>query len=225
MSHTLQPQPTTAVPATARPAPRLLLTGGIVAGPLFLLTGFVQGVLRDGFDFSRNALSQLSLGDLGWIQVLAFLLTGGLVVAGAAGTHHVLRGRTGGVWAPRLLGVFGLSFVCAAFFSADPGAGFPAGAPEARVTSLSTHGVLHLVTGMVGYLALCAAFLVLARSFAADGERRWALASRLVPVAVLAGFAASSASVAAFTIGAGLGLLWLTVLMLHLNRSTGTRPM
>lgn len=213
-----------AAPRLAPPLlPRLLLAGGVVAGPLFLAMGLAQGLTRDGFDFSRNALSQLSLGDLGWIQVTAFLVAGFLVIAGATGMRQLLRGSPGGTWAPRLIGVFGASFLCAAAFTADPGAGFPAGAPDARAASLSTHGSLHLISGTVGYLALCAAFLVLARHFAAEHRRGWALACRLVPVGILAGFAASSATVAAFTAGAGFGLLWLTVLSIItiLNARTG----
>ncbi|GBP99743.1 DUF998 domain-containing protein [Streptomyces spongiicola] len=202
--------------APARPAARALLAGAAAAGPLFLGAGLTQGLTRDGFDFTRNALSQLSLGDLGWIQITAFLLTGVLLLAGAAGMSRALRGTPGGTWAPRLIGVFGGSFLLAGVFAADPGAGFPAGAPEARAVSLSAHGAVHMFAGMVGYLALCAAFLVLARHFATQGRRGWAVASRIAPAVVLAGFAGSSAGVLAFTAGAGLGLLWLTAVTARL---------
>ncbi|MFF9144685.1 DUF998 domain-containing protein [Streptomyces sp. NPDC014861] len=182
---------------------------GVAAGPLFLAAGVAQGVLRDGFSFGRNALSQLALGAEGWIQTVSFLVTGVLLVGGAWGLRRVLRGRPGGSWGPALVGVFGVSFWVAAGFPADAGAGFPVGAPEATV--MTGHGTVHMLAGMVGYVALCAAFVVLGRSFAAAGLRAWAIASRVVPVGVLAGFMASAWSVAAFTAGAGLGLLWLSV--------------
>ncbi|MEU5179992.1 DUF998 domain-containing protein [Streptomyces longwoodensis] len=201
----------------ARPVPRVLPAAGIAAGPLFLAAGLTQGLTRDGFDFSRNALSQLSLGTLGWIQVTVFLLTGLLVIGGAIAVRQALRDTPGGTWAPRLLGVFGASFLLAGFFPADPGAGFPAGAPEDRVARLSAHGTVHMVAGTVGHLALCAAFLVLARHFAARRQRGWAVAARLVPVGVLAGFAASATTVAAFTAGAGLGLLGLSAVTARLT--------
>ncbi|MEU9791226.1 hypothetical protein AB0E27_11455 [Streptomyces sparsogenes] len=67
-----------------------------------------------------------------------------------------------------------------------------------------------MLSGTVGYLALCAALLVPARHFAAHGRRGWALAYRLLPWGVIAGFAASATTVAAFTAAAGLGLLALT---------------
>ncbi|MEU8521338.1 DUF998 domain-containing protein [Streptomyces sp. NPDC048577] len=214
------PSAVVAVSAPVLPATRALLAGAVLAGPLFLGAGVIQGLTRDGFDFTRNALSQLSLGDLGWIQVVAFLLAGVLVIAGAAGMRRTLREAPGGTWAPRLIGVFGASFLLAGAFAADPGAGFPAGAPEARAASLSTHGAVHMAGGMVGYLALCVAFLVLARHFAVQGRRGWAVASRVVPAVVLAGFAGSSASVLAFTAGAGLGLLWLTAVTTRLMTET-----
>jgi hypothetical membrane protein len=204
------------VSAPARPATRALLAGAAVAAPLFLGAGLTQGLTRDGFDFTRNALSQLSLGDLGWIQVTTFLLTGVLVIAGSVGIRQALRDAPGGTWAPRLIGAFGASFLLAGTFPADPGAGFPAGATTARATSLSTHGAIHMFSGMVGYLALCAAFFVLARHFAAQNRRGWAVASRIVLAGILAGFAGSSATVLAFTAGAGLGLLWLTMVTTRL---------
>ncbi|MFJ6793944.1 DUF998 domain-containing protein [Streptomyces sp. NPDC091268] len=203
--------PVTRVPRTAV---RPWLAGGIAAAPVFLAAGVAQGVARDGFDFSRNALSQLALGEVGWVQTVNFLLTGTMLVMGAVGLRRVLGGGPGGTWGPVLVGVFGASFWAAAAFPADAGAGFPAGAPDA--TMMSGHGAVHMAAGMVGYLALCAAFVVLASALAARGHRRWTVASRLVPVAVLAGFAASAASVLAFTAGAGFGLLWLTAVTIRL---------
>ncbi|KIF06390.1 hypothetical protein PL81_07705 [Streptomyces sp. RSD-27] len=215
MTHTLTaPRPVLSAAPASRSASRWTVVGGVVAGPLFLAAGVVQGLVRDGFDFTRNAISQLALGEAGWIQTASFVLTGALLIAGAAGLRRALPGGPGGTWGPALIGVFGLSFWVAAVFPADAGAGFPAGAPETTV--MSAHGTVHMAAGMLGYLALCAVFFVLARPLASRGLRGWALASRLVPVAVLAGFMASAASVLAFTAGAGLGLLWLSVVTARL---------
>ncbi|MFE5589859.1 DUF998 domain-containing protein [Streptomyces sp. NPDC056549] len=205
-----------AVPTSppARSAGRGLTAGAVVAGPLFLGAGIVQGLTRDGFDFGRHAISQLALGEAGWTQTVNFLIAGALLIAGAAGLRRLLGGGAGGTWGPALVGVFGASFWAAAAFPADAGAGFPVGAPEATV--MSGHGSVHMLAGMVGYLSLCAAFVVLARPLAARGHRGWAVASRLVPVAVLAGFMASAVSVLAFTAGAGLGLVALTAVTARL---------
>ncbi|WP_026411061.1 DUF998 domain-containing protein [Actinomadura oligospora] len=207
-AQTAQTLPTaqTVTPAASRSA----LACAMAAGPLFLAAGVIQGLLRDGYDFRRNAISQLSLGDLGWIQETSFVLTGVLIIIGAVGVRRALHGGPGGTWAPRLIAVFGASTLVSAVFAADPGAGFPAGTPEGQAASLSTHGTVHMVVGMVGFAALCASFVVLARRFSVQGRRGWATACRIVPVAVLAGFVGSAASVLSFTAGAGLGLVWLT---------------
>ncbi|MFH8800485.1 DUF998 domain-containing protein [Streptomyces sp. NPDC017936] len=222
MTHTLSaPQRTTPVATPARPPVRWALVGGVVAGPLFLVLGVGQGLARDGFDFTRNALSQLALGEAGWVQTVNFLLTGALLIAAATGLRRTLGGGAGGTWGPVLIGVFGASFWAAAAFPADAGAGFPAGTPD--TTTLSGHGAVHMTAGMVGYLALCAAFVVLARPLAAGGHHRWAVVSRLVPVAVLAGFTASATAVAAFTVGAGLGLVWLAAVTARLVTAPADR--
>jgi len=93
--------------STAGGANRLtenLLRCGIAAGPLYVIVGLAQVATREGFDVRRHALSLLSNGDLGWIQILNFLASGFLVIAGAKGLRKVLRGSRGGTWAP-LLGI------------------------------------------------------------------------------------------------------------------------
>ncbi|MEV6557679.1 DUF998 domain-containing protein [Nocardia sp. NPDC051756] len=200
--------------------PRTLLACGAAAGPLFLAVGLVLGLADDSFSFGRNALSQLSLGESGWIHRGVFLVTGALMCAGAAGIRQVLRGTTAGTWSPRLVAVLGTSFALNSVFSADPGAGYPVGTPSGPPPTMSAHGVVHLLGAGTGFLALCAAFVILARHFATTGQRGWALACRIVPAGVLAGFAASSASVVAFSAGAALGLGGLTAVAVHLRRTT-----
>ncbi|MEU3822257.1 DUF998 domain-containing protein [Streptomyces sp. NPDC030392] len=207
--------------STSGSAARGLMAGAVVAGPLFLAAGIAQGLVRDGFDFGRNAISQLALGEAGWIQTANFLAAGALLIAGAVGLRRTLGGGVGGTWGPALVGVFGASFWAAALFPADGGAGFPAGAPA--TTAMSGHGLAHMLAGTVGYLALCAALVVLARPLAAGGHRGWAVASRLVPAAVLAGFMASAVSVLAFTAGAGLGVVWLAAVTARLAMTPARR--
>lgn len=51
----------------------LLLTGGAVAGPIYLISGFTQAFTRPGFDITRHPFSILSNGPLGFIQISTFL--------------------------------------------------------------------------------------------------------------------------------------------------------
>ena len=85
------------------------------------------GLTREGFDLTRHAGSLLANGDLGWIQVINFVVTGLMLVAGAAGIRRALGG---GRWGPRLLAAYGVGVIGAGVFTADPTFGFPAGTPN-----------------------------------------------------------------------------------------------
>jgi hypothetical protein len=90
----------------------------VVAGPLYTIVGLIQMFIRPGYDIRRHALSLLSNGDLRWIQVANFEVSGLLVIAGALGMRRVLRDSRGGTWEPLLLGIYGLSLIGAGIFSA-----------------------------------------------------------------------------------------------------------
>ena len=61
-----------------------LLMAGFVAGPFFIVLSLLQAFTRDGFDWIRHPASLLSLGDLGFIQIANFVITGLLFIACAA---------------------------------------------------------------------------------------------------------------------------------------------
>jgi Protein of unknown function (DUF998) len=90
------------------------------------------------------------------------------------------RGAVDGRWAPRLLAGYGVGLVFAGLFRADPADGFPAGAPAGPAQQLSTHGMLHLLSGSAGFLCLIAACFVIARGMSRRDASRLALVARLV---------------------------------------------
>ncbi|TLS40502.1 DUF998 domain-containing protein [Streptomyces montanus] len=210
---------------------RSLLACGIVAGPFYVVVSLTQAWTRDGFDPTRHAWSLLANGSLGWIQMTNLMLTGLLVVAGAAGLRGApAQGATGtgtdagrgSTWAPRLLSVYGLSMVAAGVFRADPALGFPPGTPDAG-TSTSWHGMLHFVSGGVGFVCLVAACFVLAHRFAGAGLRGWAMFSRTTGVVFLTTFMALAASGGrvwanlTFTAAILLAWAWLSMTSMHFN--------
>ncbi|HEV8560192.1 MAG TPA: DUF998 domain-containing protein [Actinophytocola sp.] len=172
-----------ATPALSHQTARLL-TAGIVAGPLFLVVWALQAFTRDGFDPGRHPLSLLSLGDLGWIQIANFVVTGALFVACAVGLRRVLHPGPGGTWGPRLVGAVGAGLMVAGVFVTDAGAGFPAGAP-AGAPEMSWHGALHDVGYVVVTLSWTTVCLVFRGRFAALGQRGWARACVAIVVAAL----------------------------------------
>jgi hypothetical membrane protein len=171
---------------TAIGTTRTLLACGVLSGPLYVAVALLQVLTRDGFDLGRHPLSLLSLGDLGWIQIANFVVAGLLAIAFAVGSRRVLQPGQAGTWGPRLLGLYGLGLVAGGVFVADPGAGFPPGAPEGAPEQLSWHGALHAVAPPLAFLSLILACLVMARRFAGAGERAWAVYSVATAVGCLA---------------------------------------
>ncbi|HEV8653345.1 MAG TPA: DUF998 domain-containing protein [Actinomycetes bacterium] len=178
----------TAPPGAPTTQTTRLLACGIVAGPLFLAVGLTQAFTRDGFDLSRHPLSLLSLGELGWVQIANFVVTGVLYVACAAGMWRVLRPGRSGTWGPLLVGALGVGLIVAGVFVADPGAGFPPGAPAGAPEQISWHGILHEVGFVVAFVSWTAACFVFVRRFAALRQWGWvgACAAAVVAVLVLA---------------------------------------
>ncbi|WP_406073207.1 DUF998 domain-containing protein [Micromonospora sp. NBC_01638] len=192
---------------------RVLLIGGVLAGPIFAGSAIVQASTREGFDFRRHPVSVLSTGELGWVQIVTFLVTGVLCALAA----DVLRRRTGGgsVWLPRLLGLYGLGLVGAAIFSADPADGFPAGTPRGA-GQISWHGGLHFLVAAVAFVSLIVATVVAARRAAGQGERGRAAYSLATGVFFAVAWVAlivrpSPAVMVAFGLAVTFGWLWVSV--------------
>jgi len=204
---------------------RRLLACGLLAGPIYVGLSLLQALTRAGFDLTRHAWSLLSNGDLGWIQILNFLVTGALTIACAAGMRRVLKGQRGGTWGPLLIGVYGLGLMAAGVFTADPMDGFPLGTPPGPPSSVSWHGLLHLVSGAIGFLAMIGACFVFARRFAGLGEPGWAVYSAVTGVvffAAFAGIASGSnqpAIVLSFVGAVVLVFVWLALMSWRLLRS------
>ena len=166
---------------------QILLVCGAIAGPFYITLGVIQMLIRPGYDPTRHDLSLMSNGDLGWIQISNFVITGLLVIAGAVGMKHVLRGSRGGTWGPLLVGIYGLGLIGAGIFVADPALGFPPGTP-ADAHNLSGHGIMHFVTGGIGFLALIVACFVFARRFSLLKQRGLAVFSILTGIFFFAAF-------------------------------------
>lgn len=190
---------------------RALLGYGVIAGPFYIAVSIGQALTRDGFDLTRHQWSLLVNGDLGWIQVANFLITGLMLVAFGVGLRRVLTPGRAATWAPWLVAAYGVSLVAAGVFRADPALGFPVGTPEGAA-AVSWHGIAHFVAGGIGFSCVAAACFVIARRYAAEGRRGYARFSRVTGVAFLAGFAmiASSggSSVATIAFTATVILIW-----------------
>lgn len=210
-------------PAASRASGRItraLLACGVAGGPFFYVLAIGQILTRPGFDIRRHAISLLSLGDLGWIQNINFAVTGALTIACAMGVRRALGGGRGGTWGPVLIGIFGAGTLLAGFFHADPGLGFPPGAPAGIPASMSWHAALHEFSFITAMFAMIAASFVLSRRFASQGRRGWAAycaASGIVcPLLVVAGMSTPNWVGVIIACAAGVMFGFLTVLAARL---------
>jgi hypothetical protein len=176
-----------------------------VAGVFYLVAGVGQGLIREGFSYSEHALSMLTLGDFGWIQTANLGLTGLMVAVTGVGFTRAMKPARGATAAGVLLGIFGVALIGSAVFPPDPVDGFPdPGSTEAATTS----GILHLVFGAIGFIALAAATFVVAGWLGNRDEASRARGSRLFGIVIAIGFLGG---VALATTTAGVILLWLAV--------------
>jgi hypothetical protein len=210
-----------------------LLTVGIIAGPMYIVVGALEMLLRSGYDIRRHDLSVVANGDWGWIHILMMAVTGLLTIAGAVGLRRALRGQRGGTWGPLLVGLYGFGVTCAAFFTADPTLGFPPGTP-ADARTVSWHGMLHFMFGGLGFLGLIAGAFVFARRFASKHQRGLAAFSIFTGlfffVASFTGIAAGGGSanedpdvlaltVYAFTAAVVVGWSWISKVSAVIKKS------
>jgi hypothetical protein len=166
--------------------PRTQLLCGAAAGPLFLFVVLVQDYTRPGFNPRIHPLSLLSLGELGWIQVLNFVGAGVLNLCYARGLWKRLQGRVASIGAPLCIGVYGLALIVVGLFPTDPTGGFPPGsiAPDTP----SWHGVVHALGALFVFIPLAVSLAMFWRLFRRERQRGWATYASLSGIIVVALF-------------------------------------
>lgn len=203
---------------------QLMLTGGVIAGPTYILVAIFQLLIRDGFDITRHPLSFMSLGDLGWIQITNFIMTGALVLLAALALHRLGRADRRFRWAARFLGVYAVCVVAGGVFPPDPALGFPPGTPDIYPETASWHGMLHFIFGNVGFLSLIAASFVFARYFALKHVRMWSVFSALTGGLFIAAIATTAVTgngvpgLISLYAAVALGWLWISAISVHMSR-------
>ena len=165
-----------------------LLYAGVVGPLLFIVVFLLEGATRPGYSAWRHYVSQLATGDGGWVQVVNFLVCGSLVLVFAVALRDSIKGSRGSIGGPLLLGLFAVALLIAGAFSTDPALGYPVGAAQVH----TAHGMIHGFAGLLAFTLLPAAAFVMARHFAAVGERRWVVYSMVVGAVIIVMFIAST---------------------------------
>jgi len=190
---------------------------------LYVTVTMIQALTCDGFDLKQHRFSWLTTGDLGWIHQSNLILVGVLSVLLAVGVRQVMRTGRGAVWAPRLLGLFGVAYIIGGLLRADPVAGFPPGTTPEMVQT-TWQGAVQNASRGASTLLLIATSLVIAGRFAAEGRRALAWFCGVSIPMVFAALAAVG-----FAIGPGAVAflatpwIWVTALAVHLYRRAAKR--
>lgn len=207
---------------------RSLLLCGALAGPLFCIAWFIEGLNRDSYDPIRHPISALSLGEFGWTQIANFMVTGILTLVLAFGLGAALPLEHGKTWIPILITIVGIGFLGTGFFATDPLSGYPLGTP-AMLLPPTLVGSLHLLFASLIF-GLPIACILMVRLFDEQGEHNWAIYSKITAVAFILAYIFAMAGflqVPGLVNYAGLlqrisiiiGLTWMTLLPLHLLNS------
>ena len=177
-------------------------------GPvLFGVAAVVAPLLRPGHGIVQESISSHAVGSWGWVQRSTFFALGLSSLVLASG----LRSTTGATQAARagwaLVAVWGVGAILGGTYPAD-----------------DTYGTVHAVVATVSFVAIVAAILLLARSFADDQPWR-PLRGSSVALGVTAGVTAVLTAVTAsswFGVSERLFiaavLCWLVLAARHLGR-------
>lgn len=211
------------------PVTKVLLGCGIFLAPLFYIVVLTQMATRPGFDITRHAISGLSNGDFGWVQISNFLVTGTLALLLAVAVYRALRGGKAGTWAPFLIGTYGAGIILAGLFPPDAAMGFPVGAPEGMSATMSASAMLHSVGFFTAFTSLVAACFVFARRFMALGQRGWGIYSIATgvaaPILITLGTTVFISSAGVFFFVAGVvSFGWLSAVSARLLAEPRSQP-
>ncbi|WP_219732040.1 DUF998 domain-containing protein [Glaciihabitans sp. INWT7] len=177
----------------------------MIAGPFYVIFGLVLAFTRPGFDLRRHSLSLLTLGDLGWLQRTNLILTGIMAVVAAFGMLRAIRNGRGLAMGVLVI-VYGAGLVLSAIFGPDPVEGFPVGSAGGTFT---LSGILHLLFGALGFLAIAVAAFAYSAWSRSVGARGRATGSIVLGLLVILGFV-GGAALSSQPIG--VLLLWVAVL-------------
>ena len=207
---------------------RLLLICGALAGPLFIIAWFIEGLNRDGYNPMRHPISALSLGEFGWTQIANFIVTGILTLVLAFGLRTAFQRGRGKTWIFILITIVGLGFLGTGLFATDPLNGYPPGTP-AILLPPTLIGLLHVLFASFVF-GLPIACFVMARHFDDQGEHNWAIYSKITAVAFIIVYLLAMAGFLQLPglvnyagllqrISVVIGLTWMALFPLHFLNS------
>jgi len=193
-----------------------LLVGAIVP-PLFVAIFLIGGLIHPGYNAITDYVSELSRGEMGWLQVLNFVILGIGMLTFAAGIRWGAGRGAGSTAGPIIFALVGVASLVGGIFVTD--------LHTAKVAT--TSGTIHDLAALLIFAGATVASFVFARRF----HNRMRIYSIATGLFVVASFVALSPLTSAFDI---LGVTqrvtviaafaWITVLALALRAERALPP-
>lgn len=158
-----------------------LAWAGVLGPALFIAVFLVVGVVKPGYDATARFVSEGSIGELGWAQVVNFVILGTALLAFAAALWNSYGDEVPGRVGAGLIAITGGGLILSGVFVADPGQKI-----------VSRHGLVHAISGLIVFGSLMLACLAFALRLRAQGE--FAAYSLATGVFIPVGFVATAAS-------------------------------
>ncbi|NII27432.1 DUF998 domain-containing protein [Pseudoflavitalea sp. X16] len=158
---------------------------GVIGSGLFMMIAGIEGARRPDYDAWHQAISALSLGSGGSVQLFNFLLFGTIILSTVTVWHKMLAGGRGAMAFSILTALTGASLIVCGLVPQDPAPGYD---PEGLALKAPTlRGLMHLLFAGIAALSSVVGLLVMAWRFAGDPLwYGWAVYSVLMAVAMVA---------------------------------------
>ncbi len=183
---------------------------GMTAAALFVLIFTVEGSLRPGYSALRTEVSALSLGSRGWIQILNFILSGGLLLLFATGLLKQFRREQRPTLGPILLVITASCLLLSGPFVMDP-----PGTPRSLWTG---HGWVHQLLGAVVFTLFPISCFVVGRAMQDRVSfRGWSRGAGWLIIAALVGMKLAQTQPTGSFFAVRLGLFQRVALITYLT--------
>lgn len=163
----------------------------------------VLGMVKPGYDAKARFVSEGSIGELGWIQILNFVVFGTMQLAFAAALWNSYGNEVSGRIGAGLMAAVGAGLILAGVFVTDPG-----------TKIVSRHGLVHVTASMVVFGGLMLACLAFAwRLHANGGFAAYSVATSLfIPIGIVVTTSAGRLTGLAQRVLIIVAWTWITVL-------------
>jgi len=138
---------------------KLLPACGTIGPIIFVIVFLIEDSTRAEFSPVRNLVSQLSLGDKGWINIINLVLFGVLIILFSFGIKYASKDNAGDIASPTMFMFLGIALIIAGIFVIDPGLGYPPNSEPA----FSISGLIHQVAGLIVFVSFTANCFISAR--------------------------------------------------------------